>query len=363
MFQCLGLAGEADGGCGEDWWHPECVVWGGEEGAKSRREARDAKRNKLKEKKSDDAEDVEGDAEEGDDALPPGFPDEDAFDTFICHKCVNAVPWIKQYAGTEGFLPPVFNREEKAPAANENAANGDSTDQDTRIEQPASISKAEEIPSDTTKGVSTSQAPSTNGRKRSADSADLDDVDSTSTKKPRSDAPPDAKNTDPPSSAAYHTTLPPAPTSTFSLFCKDLFRDNICRCRECYPRLSKYPQLLEEEESYEPPLSESGNDAGDGTGGSIGSKSLLERGEAALSNVDRVRAIEGVMVYNHLKDKVKSFLQPFAESGQAVGAEDIKAYFEKLRGDEQGIASAGTGATTGGNGGGDGDNRREQSGE
>lgn len=69
---------------------------------------------------------------------------------------------------------------------------------------------------------------------------------------------------------------------------------------------------------------------------------------------------EGVMVYNHLKDKVKSFLQPFAESGQAVGAEDIKKYFEKLRGDEQAIQAA---AASGGNGGADGgDNRREQSG-
>ena len=48
------------------------------------------------------------------------------------------------------------------------------------------------------------------------------------------------------------------------------------------------------------------------------------------------------MVYNHLKDKVKDFLQPFAESGQAVGAEDIKAYFEKLRGDEQAMKSAQT---------------------
>ena len=67
------------------------------------------------------------------------------------------------------------------------------------------------------------------------------------------------------------------------------------------------------------------------------------------------------MVYNHLKDKVKSFLQPFAESGQAVGAEDIKAYFEKLRGDEQGIKAA---AVSGGNGSGDGgDNRREQDGK
>ena len=68
------------------------------------------------------------------------------------------------------------------------------------------------------------------------------------------------------------------------------------------------------------------------------------------------------MVYNHLKDKVKSFLQPFAESGQAVGAEDIKAYFEKLRGDEQAIKSAQT-IAGGSDGAGDGDNRREQSGE
>lgn len=67
------------------------------------------------------------------------------------------------------------------------------------------------------------------------------------------------------------------------------------------------------------------------------------------------------MVYNHLKDKVKSFLQPFAESGQAVGAEDIKAYFEKLRGDEQGIKEAAV-SGSGGSGEGSDDNRREQSG-
>ena len=68
------------------------------------------------------------------------------------------------------------------------------------------------------------------------------------------------------------------------------------------------------------------------------------------------------MVYNHLKDKVKSFLQPFAESGKAVGADDIKAYFEKLRGDEQGIQAAAVSSGSGG-GDGEGDNRREQSGK
>lgn len=80
------------------------------------------------------------------------------------------------------------------------------------------------------------------------------------------------------------------------------------------------------------------------------------------ANITAFCLAEGVMVYNHLKNKVKSFLQPFAESGQAVGADDIKAYFEKLRGDEQGIKAA---AVSSGDGGGEGggDNRREQSGK
>ena len=70
------------------------------------------------------------------------------------------------------------------------------------------------------------------------------------------------------------------------------------------------------------------------------------------------------MVYNHLKEKVTNFLAPFAESGQAVSAEDIKAYFEKLRGDEQGIKDAAASGAGGGSGNGQGgdDSRREQSG-
>lgn len=65
------------------------------------------------------------------------------------------------------------------------------------------------------------------------------------------------------------------------------------------------------------------------------------------------------MAYNHLKDKVKSFLQPFAESGQAVGAEHVKSYFAKLRGDEEAIRHAAAGADGGDS---SGSNRREQSG-
>ena len=70
------------------------------------------------------------------------------------------------------------------------------------------------------------------------------------------------------------------------------------------------------------------------------------------------------MVYNHLKEKVKAFLQPFAEEGRAVGAEDIKSYFERLRGDAEGVQQAG--ATAKSEGGGDsgvGGGRTEQSGK
>jgi len=47
------------------------------------------------------------------------------------------------------------------------------------------------------------------------------------------------------------------------------------------------------------------------------------------------------MAYNHLKDKLRPFFEQFAKSGQAIGAEDIKAHFAKMRGDEQAIKEAG----------------------
>ena len=155
-----------------------------------------------------------------------------------------------------------------------------------------------------------------------------------------------------------HDALPPAPQSALSILAKEDFREKLCHCPACFPNLIPHPQLQEEEDEYEPSISDSeqSNAGGSGTR-SVGTGSLLERGEAALSNVDRVRAIEGVMVYNHLKDKVKEFLKPYAESGQAVSADDIKGYFEKLRGDQEAMKEASQKPVAT-----DDDNRREQSG-
>ncbi|EEP75328.1 conserved hypothetical protein [Uncinocarpus reesii 1704] len=332
MFQCLGLGTVETGGCGEDWYHPECLLglprnWND---ISSRRPE-----NQLE---NESEHDVTAEANDGDNdpPLPPGFPAEDDFETFICYKCVDSNSWLKRYAGTTGFLPPVYKESQRSQSPMQPVGT-----METEL-NPEHCSKKRKFETDVgedpeikrPKAELTDQNPSENLAK-----SDL--------------------------IKQKHDSLPAdSPRGTFSLFVKDDFRDHLCHCAACFPLLIPHPQLREEEETYEPPLSEA--DDGEHPARSAGSQhtgSLLDRGEAALSNLDRVRAIEGVMVYNHLKNKVKEFLQPFAESGTPVGAEDIKAYFEKLRGDEEAIREAGAkrnGADGGGEG--DGDSRREQSG-
>ncbi|OKL63584.1 hypothetical protein UA08_01483 [Talaromyces atroroseus] len=342
MFQCLGLGTVETGGCGEDWWHPECLVglprgWHNTAKEKETASETEAKSQGI---------DVKTKEENGDDEdypLPPGFPGEDDFETFICYKCLNANPWLKRYAGTKGFLSPVYK-------------NRDSNESEPK--RGSDQAKLEDL------GKS---------RKRKAEDSEVDEIQDL--KKTKVEGQDRLETIQEEASTAEaskhkHELLPlEAPSGTFSLFVKEDFRDHLCRCSDCFHHLVPHPQLREEEETYEPPLSEDGDEA-NGTG-SQGTRSLLDRGEAALSNIDRVRAIEGAMVYNHLRDKVKAFLKPFAESGQAVSADDIKSYFEKLRGDDMAIREAGGQASTFSNNGGDGkdddheggsDSRKEQSG-
>ena len=299
MFQCLGLGTVETGGCGEDWWHPECLVGVGRHASG---------KEKMKEKEEEEEEEP---------PLPPGFPGEDDFDAFICYKCVESNPWIKRYAGTAGFLPAVHKR--------------DTTDQSR---EEGSTSKKRKL-----------DEPEEPDAKRIKDDPTQSNANTTTST-------PSATST----FSCKYTSLPPPPTGLTSLFLHDDFRTHLCHCPSCFPHLKPHIQLREEEEIYEPPLSETHSIAAPGSTGT-GTNSLLDLGEAALSNVDRVRAIEGVMAYNHLKEKVKAFLKPYAESGEAVSAEAIKGYFERLRGDEGGISEARDAAENDNQ-----DNRREQSG-
>ena len=340
MFQCIGLGHTEDGGCGEDWWHPECLMGLPRRKVEEKPEVK-AETNGGLETVKEEAEDGHAPATNGSAAngvemplangagqqhpqeedVPPGFPAEDDFDHLICYKCANAFPWIKQYAGIAGFLPAM-------------AADGTARDVKPKVEASAAIPTLSE-----------------DSKKRKAE----DEAEQPGSKKAKSDPESNLSSTPAeyarrtleipvlPSSKFKHETLPPMREGSVTLFVREDFREYLCRCPDCFPHLAKHPQLLEEEETYEPPVSESDQNEGAGAR-SVGSGSLYERGEAALSQVDRVRAIEGITAYNNVKDKVKAFLAPFAESGQAVSAEDVKAYFAKLRGDDQAMKEAAAGA-------------------
>lgn len=345
MFQCLGLGTHQTGGCGEDWYHPGCVAGLGPrwfekmEGKKVQKSS--ALENGALPAISEDAEAPSGEMEEEEDEPPnpPGFPAEEEFETFICYKCVDAHPWIKRYAGASGFLPPVFRKSNEEVQQTLGA--------ESSLEQNGKKRKADDA----------EELEESSGSKRVKNDTDGDNKLASTTLIQAKIEDAVAVVKDEPASEENHTetckyeTLPPAPPGTFSLFCTELFRDRFCRCTKCFPNLAPHVQLLEEEEIYEPPISEEGSENG---GSTHGSGSLYERGESALRNVDRVRAIEGVMAYNQLKDKLKPFFQQFAESGKAISAEDIKEYFAKLRGDEDAIKEAGESAKS--------DQRKEQPG-
>ncbi|PSR97625.1 putative zinc finger in N-recognin-domain-containing protein [Coniella lustricola] len=358
MFQCLGLGTHETGGCGEDWYHPGCVVGLGQDwleklGGKKVQKAAKTENGALPSITEDEETAVphgdhttaagdEAGAEDGDDEpTPPGFPNEDDFEVFICYKCVEAYPWIKRYANTPGFLAPVFHK----------AANSAEQSLDPESSMEESNSNKRKANEDGSDDVHESKKLKAEVAVTSL--AEYAQQPNQSKVKSEQEQPASLNQSAVQSGSDTICKLDKLPNTTgiFSLFGIESFRDQFCRCAKCYPQLSAHQQLLEEEETYEPPVSEQGSEHG---GSTQGSGSLYERGESALRNVDRVRAIEGVMAYNQLKDKLKPFFQQFADSGQAISAEDIKGYFAKMRGDAEAIKEAGDSAKS--------DHRKEQSG-
>lgn len=343
MFQCLGLGTHEGGGCGEDWYHPGCLVglgprWFDLSKGKKPEEPTPAAQGLPS--ISEDAVPVEGEngganggaggGDDDDPPLPEGFPGEDDFDHLICYKCVEAHPWIKRYAGAPGFLGPVFLNKENVGVSSKKRERDDEQEKDGS--QPKRLKS--EQPEDSVAAPASSEVEAMPVRaKDEGGEPEITPFDAESGVTCKLDS------------------LPSAPVGQFSLFAKHGFREHLCRCPRCFPNLKPHPQLLDEEESYEPPLSEGGSDGGS----THGSGSIYDRGESALRNVDRVRAIEGVMAYNHLKDQLKPFFERFAASGEAISAEDVRDYFAKLRGDQEAINEAGEAAKNG-------DNRQEQSG-
>ena len=258
MFQCLGLATEKDGGCGEDWWHPECVNGLGRGWAKKAKP----------EAKQENAVVSVGEQEDDADVLPPGFPQEDDFETFICYKCVEAQPWIRRYAGSAGFLPPVYKQDEQKGSAQEGASS-ESLEKDPPANERQGQADNENLDSsETLRAQPQAEAPAGSNKRKAEDNVEDFSEGITDHKKVKTDV----------NNHCHYDTLSEPSPGRLSIFLKEDFRDQLCRCPKCYPTVSKHPQLLEEEESYEPPLSE----AGDEGNRSAGTGSLLDRGEACF---------------------------------------------------------------------------------
>ena len=220
MFQCIGLGSVETGGCGEDWYHPECLMglpkqW-----------------NKDAPKKEEPM--PEGASPKSDShPSPPGFPHEDDFEALVCYKCVESNPWIKQYANTPGFLAPLFKQDSTLPIVdiqNQGRPNlkRKASDEDSPIEAPASptkrIKEATPQPIEHKPSLPPGLAPST------------DPTITTPTKPMSAHA---TIVTDQPqltSPKHKHSDLPPAPAGIFSLFLKEDFRDHLCHCPKCYPK-------------------------------------------------------------------------------------------------------------------------------
>jgi E3 ubiquitin-protein ligase UBR7 len=132
---------------------------------------------------------------------------------------------------------------------------------------------------------------------------------------------------------------------------------------QCFPQFERYPFLLEEEETYEPP-----EDPDSGTPlaappprlrfslpiltHNAPGLSLEELGMRALARLPRDKALDGIRAFNSMRcvthsslrlccvltclshrtrDDLMAYLRPFAQEGRVVGDADISAFFEARR--------------------------------
>ncbi|KAF3932433.1 hypothetical protein ABW20_dc0108834 [Dactylellina cionopaga] len=285
MYQCL-----LGACCGEDWFHDRCIL---EENPEVRKSP--AQNSQY------DSDLIEDEHE-----TLTGFPDEASFEYFICWKCVSGNPWLLNYIGSPGFLEPVIRN--CAPTEQLDSKEGE------KVFAPSRKRKASAISSDDVPGSSNKQSTVSGKDPTTFVEAGGPKVYTL-----------ESENISP-TCTLPRRAHPELAGKKISLFLSPDFRDHVCRCNLCLEVLRGHTCLLEDEPTYEPPLD---SDAAE----SNGRESLLDAGEKALNTIDRVRAIEGVLAYNMLKEKVKEFLQPFAEERRIVCKEDVKKYFKELKED------------------------------
>lgn len=110
-------------------------------------------------------------------------------------------------------------------------------------------------------------------------------------------------------------------------FWPDNWRQQLCTCKDCMDAYEKggVIYLVDVQDTvhfYE--------EKGKAKALEDCAESQYEQGLKALSSLDRVRQVEAITEYNTMKDKLKEYLQKFAENKKVVREEDIREFFSTM---------------------------------
>lgn len=112
---------------------------------------------------------------------------------------------------------------------------------------------------------------------------------------------------------------------------------------QCPSDFEHLPFVLDEEETYSPPRSETSSQAAarleanagacdaSSDAGRSQTSSTYDLGLAALNRLPRERMMESLQAYNRMRDALFAHLRPFADQGKVVDAESVRDFFRKQR--------------------------------
>ncbi|ODV61172.1 uncharacterized protein ASCRUDRAFT_91296 [Ascoidea rubescens DSM 1968] len=286
MLQCyFGIA------CDEDWYHNDCLM-GFKQGSIQKTKPP---------KKTDDKDDSDviniSDSDDDINTLP-GFPDIDSFDHLICWKCVQSFQKIfdELIDHDNIVLDKIYYIQ--------------SNSIEDRLQKLNSLNITNaNINTNTNTNTKTDSQPSMKKRK----------ID--------------------PKIYPYSICLKKNFRQKLKFLLNDDSPNKISTDLKNF--LIEYSFLYEDDPIYQPPPEDSENDNDNDNhtdnGDDDDRSSIFELGTKALNTLPREKAIEGIQAYEDIKEKLRSFLRPFAQEGKIVTEKEVRDFFTKVKNDKKSI--------------------------
>ncbi|GAA5835618.1 hypothetical protein JCM11251_002978 [Rhodosporidiobolus azoricus] len=276
---------------------------------------------------------------------------QDDFDQFVCERCVKGDAGVRKimerWAGVEGsgvmmvskdnkvvgraLLPPDDDDEEDQPdeeaKKTENEGVGSVSEVKRKAEDDAGQPPAKKVKNDRDE-----DAASTTLTSSASSSSSIATLTSASAFQPSSAALTSTVSSSATSSPVKTCRAPPIlphGESPLAKQEKEGTRTNVfleegwmmrwCRCSQCLPLFIDYPYMLDEEDVYEPPEDPDAH------------KSTFDLGLEQLMRMPRQQALDSVVAFNGLSDRLRAYLRPLADGGVSVSKELIDQFFEQER--------------------------------